>query len=86
MKQVLEGVVVIAALLLGVLLFREWTQRGSSPAEAHMGATSDPGPAPAHPPADAVLSLPPVKVKRPARRNLDSTTPPPPPPQAAPSR
>jgi hypothetical protein len=84
MKQVLEIVVVVGALLLAGLLFREVRVRAQVRAQAAaaasngVGTTSD-TPVPGTPPAvRAVVGLPPIKThQRP--RVLRAAAPPPPP-------
>lgn|GEM_PF-4492733 len=77
MRQTLEGVVVVAALLLGVLLFRECSARRAASSEPHLGATGDPDAVPARPPARAVTELPAVKTKLPPRPRPIEVPPPP---------
>lgn len=84
MKQVLEIVVVVAALLLAGLLFREVRVRSQDRAAAEaasangVGLTSDPPVAGTPPPARAVVGLPPFKTRQHRRVIRDSAPPPPP--------
>lgn len=83
MKQALEAFVVVAALLLAALVFREWHARAAAADAASgmpaVGTTSD-APVPGTPPArPAVQQLSPIKLRSQPRVLRDAEPPPPPP-------
>jgi len=91
MRQMLEGLVLLGALLLAAFVIHEWWGRraapvaygrsAGTPAVAHVDVEDPSSPAPRVPPRRAVSFLPPINLSTPPRPRRNAPPPPPPPAQ-----